>query len=100
MVPRFLEPELRVRPPAGERLCYASSPITALPEGAEACFESYGVAWVLRKRVLQPGCPPARQALREAREGGALPEVHTVSPFVNAAISLPECKAPDLFIFH
>ena len=71
-------------------------------------MESNGFAWVLREMVLQPGWPLARQALQdsvwlpraEAGEGGALPEVHTVSPFVNAAVLLSECKAPDLFIFH
>lgn len=47
--------------------------------------------------MLQPGWLPARQSLRdsawlpqaEAGEGGALPEAHTASPFVNAAVSLP-----------
>lgn len=84
---------------AGERLCYASPPIPASPEGAEARLESHSIAWVLRERVLQPEWPPARQTLwdsvwlsrAEVGEGGALPEAQTVSPFVNAAVSLPNC---------
>lgn len=96
VVTHFLESELRVRPSAGERLCYASCPITVLLEGAEARLESNGVAWVLRQRVLQLICPPARQLLQDSvwphgpRPGKGVP-CQSCTPSAHLSMLLPEC---------
>ena len=98
VLPCFLEPELRVRPPVGKR----DSATPPLP--SQRCRREKKL---IRKATVSLGCggkePCSRGGPRQGRpcgEGGALPEARTVRPFVSAALLLPERTASALFIFH